>query len=141
MNSINVAPGELGLDVLIRSMEPVLYADVYVFATVDNTFDTDALSPLMTFREQEGITLILKRDQAEAVSLAHEFPCKMITLNIHSSLDAIGFLARITQRLAALQMGVNPVSGFYHDHLFVPADRAEAALGELKLMSAELSDT
>ncbi|WP_292127622.1 ACT domain-containing protein, partial [Mesorhizobium sp.] len=60
-------------------------------------------------------------------------------LDIHSSLDAVGFLAAITTRLAAAGMGVNPVSAFYHDHLFVPAERAEEALGLLRQLAAESS--
>jgi len=110
--------------------------DTYVFATVEHSFNADVLSPLMVFREQEGTTLIVNQQQAETAGLDYEFPCKMITLNIHSSLEAVGFLARITQRLAKLKMGVNPVSGFYHDHLFIPIDRAEDAMVELQLMSA-----
>ena len=55
---------------------------------------------------------------------------------MHSALEAVGFLARITQRLAGLNMGVNPVSGFYHDHLFVPDDRADDAMAELQRMIA-----
>ncbi|RVA88555.1 ACT domain-containing protein, partial [Mesorhizobium sp. M7A.F.Ca.CA.004.02.1.1] len=65
------------------------------------------------------------------------FRCRMVTLNIHSSLEAVGFLAAITTRLAAAGMGVNPVSAFYHDHLFVPADRAEEALELLVGLAAE----
>ena len=61
----------------------------------------------------------------------------MITLNVHSSLEAVGFLAAITARLAAAGMGVNPVSGFYHDHLFVPAERAAEAMEILSRMVAE----
>ncbi len=61
----------------------------------------------------------------------------MITLNIHSSLDAVGFLAAITTRLAAAGMGVNPVSGYFHDHLFVPADRADEAMTVLEGLAAE----
>ena len=60
----------------------------------------------------------------------------MITLNIHSSLEAVGFLAALLPALAAEGMGVNPVSGFFHDHLFVPADRAEDALRVLKALAA-----
>jgi len=133
------SPGELELDVLIRSMQPVLYDDNYVFVTVDHEFNNLDLSPLMFFREQEGTTLIVTQKKAQGANLQYEFPCKLITLNIHSSLDAVGFLARITQRLASLRMGVNPVSGFFHDHLFVPIDRAEDAMHELKVMSSELT--
>ena len=49
----------------------------------------------------------------------------MITLDIHSSLEAVGFIARIANVLALHDMGVNPVSAFYHDHLFVPEKRAD----------------
>jgi len=101
--------------------------------------DFGSLNPVMVYQEEEGTTLIVSEKQALQAGVNHEFPCKKITLNIHSSLEAVGFLARITTRLAALQMGVNPVSGFYHDHLFVPVDKAAIAMRELKAMSAELS--
>ena len=52
----------------------------------------------------------------------------MITLNVHSSLEAVGFIAHIATRLAEHDMGVNPVAGFYHDHLFVPDGREVDAL-------------
>ena len=61
----------------------------------------------------------------------------MITLNVHSALDAVGFLARVTTRLASLGMGVNPVAGYFHDHLFVPVDRAEEAMTALHEMARE----
>jgi hypothetical protein len=61
----------------------------------------------------------------------------MITLEIHSSLEAVGFLAAITRRLAEAGMGVNPVSAFFHDHLFVPADRAREAVTILKQLAGE----
>lgn len=81
--------------------------------------------------------MIVTEDQAEAAGLAGTFRCRMITLNIHSSLEAVGFLAAITARLAAAGMGVNPVSAFYHDHLFVPADRAGEAMEVLRELSID----
>ena len=128
--------GELDLDQLIRSMEPVLHPDIYVFATVDQHIDCDSLRPVMQFSEREGKSLILTRENALAEGIDFEFPCRMITLDVHSALEAVGFLARITQRLAGLNMGVNPVSGFYHDHLFVPDGRADDAMAELQRMIA-----
>jgi hypothetical protein len=61
----------------------------------------------------------------------------MITLEIHSSLEAVGFLAAITARLAEAGMGVNPVSAFHHDHLFVPAERAAEALRILEAVARD----
>jgi hypothetical protein len=42
----------------------------------------------------------------------------------------------MTARLADAGIGVNAVSAFYHDHLFVPEDRADEALTLLQKMSA-----
>jgi len=128
--------GETNLDRLIRSMSADLVDGVYVFATIPGSDIPHGLSPRMVFHEAEGTTLILLKSEAEAHELAYEFPCRMITLNIHSSLDAVGFMALIANALAERGMGLNPVSGFYHDHLFVPKDRAEGAMQAL----AELSN-
>jgi hypothetical protein len=59
----------------------------------------------------------------------------MITLSIHSSLEAVGFLAAITGKLADHNISVNPISAYYHDHLFVPAARAQAAMELLQEFS------
>lgn len=117
--------GEMDLDRLMAGMEPVLAPEVYVFATTTAPPDIPAV---MRFEEVEGTTLILTRAAAEAAGLAYEFPCRMITLNVHSALEAVGFIARIATALAAEGMGVNPVAGFHHDHLFVPEHRADDAM-------------
>ncbi len=128
--------GETNLTALIAAMDPVLADEIYVFATLPLGAPTPAgLAPVMTFREREGVTLIVTQAQAEAAGLETAFPCRMITLNIHSSLEAVGFLAALLPALAAEDMGINPVSGFFHDHLFVPADRAQDALRVLKALA------
>lgn len=124
------------LDVLIACMQPELHEPRYVFAYLSHDEPLPA-GAKMLFEEQEGWTAILPIEQAKELGLRYEFACRMITLNVHSSLDAVGFLARITRHLAALGMGVNPVSAFFHDHLFVPAERAEEALAALKQLSAK----
>ncbi|MBZ9662593.1 ACT domain-containing protein [Mesorhizobium sp. ESP-6-4] len=130
--------GETDLGRLLASMTPQLLADVYVFTTLTPDTSVPAgLDPVLQFREREGLTLIVTEDEAKASGLAGTFRSRMITLDIHSSLEAVGFLAAITTRLAAAGMGVNPVSAFYHDHLFVPAERAEEALAILRGLAAE----
>lgn len=126
---------EKELSNLIASMSPTLMPDVYVFATVDKHHDCSGLKFRMQFFEKEGITFILKRQEAETAGLDYEFPCRMITLNIHSALEAVGFIAKIATKLASLGMGVNPVAGFYHDHLFIPEDRADDAMKALQEMT------
>lgn len=122
-------PGETDLQKLLASMSPELLPGVHVFTTLPPCTPRPAsLDPVMSFREREGETLILREEQARAAGLPFAFPSRMITLNVHSSLDAVGFLAAITARLAAAGMGVNPVSAYFHDHLFVPAERADEAM-------------
>lgn len=127
--------GELNLQELLRSMQPVLQPGIYVFAKVESTFNSDPLAPRMTFLESEGKTLILLQETANVHGINHEFPSRMITLNIHSSLEAVGFIAAIAAKLTSIGMGVNPVSAFHHDHLFVPENRAQEAIRALEELS------
>lgn len=128
--------GITDLQRFLRSMQPELHVAEFVFCALAHDAPVpSSVTPVMTFREDEGLTLIVERGMAEATGLVGTFACRRITLNVHTSLEAVGFLAAITTRLAASGIGVNPVSAFYHDHLFVPADRAEAALAILRDMA------
>jgi len=121
--------GETNLRKLLSGMTPRLKEGVFVFASLPpGTAVPPGIDPVMTFSEAEGTTLILEESEASRAGIAGDFRSRMITLDVHSSLDAVGFVAVITTQLAAAGMGVNPVSAFYHDHLFVPAERAEEAL-------------
>ena len=129
--------GELNLQALFKSLTAILIDGVYVFITIPTDGVPDGITPRMQFEEAEGTTLIMLQSEAEALGLDYEFPCRMITLDVHSSLEAVGFIAYIATQLAKHDMGVNPVSGFYHDHLFVPNGREQDALDILKQIAEE----
>jgi hypothetical protein len=129
--------GESNLAILLRGMRPVLRDGVYVFVTLPPGSDRLRIEPLMSFREVEGLTLIITEEEATAFGLDPVFRSRLITLDVHSSLEAVGFLAVITSHLAAAGMGCNPVSAFYHDHLLVPVDRAEEAMEILEALAAK----
>jgi uncharacterized protein len=131
-----MAPGETELRRLVATMRPVLLAERYVFAVLPDGSPVPSDARMM-FREGEGTTLILPEAAAAHAGLDAVFPCRMITLTVQSSLEAVGFLAAVTAALAARAIGVNPVAALHHDHLFVPADRAEEALTALLLLQAE----
>ncbi|MDW6022048.1 ACT domain-containing protein [Mesorhizobium sp. BAC0120] len=121
--------GEFNLEKLLAGMTPRLEEGVYVFASLPAaTAVPSGVYPLMTFIEAEGTTLVLEEGEADRAGVKTTFRSRMITLDVHSSLEAVGFLSVITTRLAAARIAVNPVSAFYHDHLFVPAERAEEAV-------------
>lgn len=121
-------------------MKPELRPGIFVFCTIplDERIPA-AVNPLLTFREQEGATLVIAREEAEAAGLRHAFASRLITLTVHSALDAVGFLAAITAHLADAGISVNAVSAFHHDHLFVPVDRADEAMTLLQGMSTATS--
>jgi len=127
--------GETSLDALLKTMTPELQPGIYVFVTLQDGQTPNDIKPRMIFQEPQGTTLILQRSEAQDAGLAYEFPCRMITLAVHSSLEAVGFMARIASALAKHDMGVNPVSGFFHDHLFVPEGREDDAMQVLRDMS------
>ncbi len=129
--------GEADLRKLLSGISADLVDGIYVFVTLENNRTPTDFNPRMIFQEAEGTTLILLKQEAEQLSLEYEFPSRMITLNIHSSLEAVGFLAHITAELAKAGMGVNPVSGFYHDHLFVPDGREDEALEILRKIAKD----
>ena len=130
--------GETDLAKLLSGMKPRLREGVFAFATLPPDAELPAgIAPVMVFRERDGTTLIVEESEAERAGLTASFRSRMITLEIHSSLEAAGVPAAITTRLATAGMGVNPVSAFYHDHLFVPADRAEEALRLLEEIASQ----
>lgn len=132
--------GKTNLSYLLASMNPALRDETFVFITIKPGAPIPDIAAVMQFNEVEGITLIAPLEVAKKAGLSYEFPCRMITLNIHSSLEAVGFLDVITTHLAKLNIGVNPVSGFYHDHLFIPANRAEDVMVSLSVLSQKYRD-
>jgi hypothetical protein len=124
-------PGERNLKTLLQNMTPELHEGVFVFCSMPEGKEIP-VRPVHIFREREGTAFIVRREEAEAAGLPYQFASRMITLAVHSSLEAVGFLAAITGRLAEAGIGVNAVSAFYHDHLFVPEHRAEEALHHLQ---------
>lgn len=130
--------GETDLAKLLSGMKPRLREGVFVFADLPPDAEVPGgIDTVMVFHEKEGTTLVVEENEAARAGLRSAFRSRMITLEIHSSLEAVGFLAAITTRLATAGMGVNPVSAFYHDHLFVPADRAEEALRLLEEIASQ----
>ena len=131
-------PGEGNLEKLLQNMKPEMHDGIFVFCSIPEDEKIPAtLQPVHIFREREGTAFIIRREEAEAAGLPHQFASRMITLTVHSSLEAIGFLAAITGRLAEAGISVNAVSAFYHDHLFVPEHRAEEALHHLQNVSKQ----
>src|SRR5215471_5839945 len=128
--------GERNLSKLLENIRPEMQDRVFVFCSLPQGQSLlTNITPIFLFREREGTAFVVRREEAERAGLSYEFPSRLITLTVHSALDAVGFLAAITARLAAAGISVNAVSAFHHDHLFVPCDRADEAMALLQNMS------
>ena len=126
--------GERDLAVLLASMDPVRRAGEYVFVAADGL---DGLEPEATVREAEGLSAVLRRERADALGLDYDYVAAWITLRVHSSLEAVGLTAAVSRALADAGLSCNVIAGLRHDHLLVPADRAEEALRALTRTSRE----
>jgi hypothetical protein len=133
--------GETNLSRLLAGARPILDPQTYVFITTKADMRLNHPAVLGTFREEEGMTLIAERRSAENEGMEFIFPCRRITLTIHSSLEAVGLMAAVSGALAAAGISTNPVSAFYHDHLFVPEAGATQALALLETLVAEAMST
>ena len=121
------------LQQLLKSIEPNLNEGEYVYCTVnETTFQRLDISPLLIFTEEEGVTIVLEKSQADMHSLEYDETWQLVTLTVHSSLSAIGFIAAVTQHLAKYGVSTNVVSAFYHDHLLVPNGTGERVVEILR---------
>ncbi|AIA01042.1 hypothetical protein DC74_516 [Streptomyces noursei] len=130
--------GETDLQKLLGGMRPRLNPGRYVFATVAGGVPP-GLAPVVTVAEPEGLTLVLRQEDADAAGLAYAYVAGWITLRVHSALEAVGLTAAVATALADVGLSCNVVAGFHHDHLFVPyesAGRAVAVLEDLAGRSA-----
>ncbi|MBG0755520.1 ACT domain-containing protein [Vibrio cidicii] len=124
------------LDLLLKSMSPKLLDGEYVFCCVDGPLaDYLHLEPMATFREQEGLTLVVPRAKAELCGLRFDDIFRLITLTVHSSLQAVGLTAAFASQLAKHGISANVIAGYYHDHIFVPQEKAHAALQALESLA------
>jgi len=112
----------------LSRLNPELQEGTYVFTSVPIDTVISGLTVVASMHESEGLTLVLPEQQAMQRGFAVQFRCSWITLGVESVLDSVGLTAAFARALADQSISCNIVSGTYHDHLFVPWDRANAAL-------------
>jgi hypothetical protein len=113
---------------LLRTLQPVLNVGTFVFASLPDDADSSALEPLATFRENEGLTVVVAEERARLAGLRVLFRAAWITLTVHSDLQAVGLTAAVADALARANISCNMIAAAHHDHLFVPAESARAAI-------------
>ncbi|MDR9754578.1 ACT domain-containing protein [Pseudomonas sp. SZMC_28357] len=129
--------GETSLATLLRSMSPQLNPGEYVFCTLADGRLPAGVELIGSFREQEGLTVILERSHADRAGLPFDYVAAWITLNVHSALEAVGLTAAFATALGQAGISCNVIAGYYHDHLFVGQADAEHAMAVLRQLAAD----
>ena len=113
----------------LKNLNPVLLEDEYVFCTFLSSIygDHNKLNPIASFKEKEGLTLVVKKEIAKFNNLEFKGTFKCISLNLISSLTSVGLTALISKALADNEISANIYAGYYHDHIFVPLEKANDA--------------
>jgi hypothetical protein len=122
--SLNPAGGETDLHRMLAGLAPAIDARRFNFVLATGiTLDSNAFALI---REEEATTLVRVDPEGEWAR---------ITLKIHSSLSSVGLTAAVAASLAERGIPANVIAASFHDHLFVPWDRRDEALGALHALS------
>ncbi|MFT7685588.1 MAG: hypothetical protein ACI9FB_000931 [Candidatus Azotimanducaceae bacterium] len=126
-------PGEKNLAILLKSLNPILLSETYVFCLLPGGRygDLQNSEPIASFMEEEGLSLVLTKTQAERQKLSYVGEYRAISLKVFSSLDAVGMTAAISAKLTQYNISANVIAAFNHDHVFVNAQDADEAFALL----------
>ena len=127
--------GEKRLTELIQGMRPRLNNGDYVFVLKPSSVHVPTATIIGLFQENEGTTLIIKKQIADDLGLNYDFVSTWITLDIHSSLEAVGLTAVVSKSLAQNSISCNVVAAYHHDHIFVAKSDGKRALKVLDKLS------
>jgi len=100
-------------------------------------------SVYMLLRDSREVTLLVEEDDWRAMRHAArdarvEAGWRLVTFDVELPWDVVGYLARVTQILAAAGLPVGALAAFSRDHLLVKQDDLPAALRALGPHVAEL---
>ncbi|WP_439152588.1 ACT domain-containing protein [Winogradskyella sp.] len=128
-------PGEKNLSKLLKNIDPHLHEGEYVFTTVTDTKQISRAYTICEFKEKEGITVVIEKSKADTLKLNYSFSAAWITLQVHSSLEAVGLTALFSSELAKHNISCNVIARYFHDHIFVNINDALNAVKVLKNLS------
>ncbi|MFC9424684.1 ACT domain-containing protein [Streptomyces sp. NPDC056987] len=114
-------------------MRPEMNPGSYVFTT--GRRHPAGVTLVVTVAEREGLTPVLRQEDAEAAGPGYDYVAWWLVLRVHSALDAVGPTAAVAHELARAGVSCDVVAGFHHDHLFVPYEVADRAMDLLEGLS------
>jgi hypothetical protein len=120
--------GETDLKKILNTLKPKHNAGDYVFCVIKDLTKVNMNDVVLFFREEEGDTIVIKKEIADKLKLKYSFIAAWITLTVHSSLESVGLTAAFSKALSDAGISCNVVAAVYHDHIFVHKKDAEKAI-------------
>jgi len=129
------APGETDLAAILQSLTVSRREDPVTLVSLQYPPPPDA-EILATVTEGEGTTVVVTVAEAERHGWPVGFVAAWLTVNVHTALDGVGLTAALSTALARDNIACNMLAGYFHDHLLVPANRAEDALAAITALTS-----
>lgn len=115
--------GEMDLQQMLSEMRVTIRDATYCMVSLASPTAELRDAAAAVIVEEEALTLVITTAEAEDNGLPYDFAAAWLTLEVHSSLHAVGLTAAVAQMLTDEGIPCNVLAGFYHDHLLVPAGK------------------
>jgi len=127
--------GETDVQLILKNMQLSVHEGQYVFCSLPDLSIVDIREVKSMITEKDGVSVVLAQGYADALQLRYDFVASWITIDVHSSLSAVGLTSVISNALSQDSISCNVVAGFYHDHLFVCHTDCNRAVAILRSLS------
>lgn len=131
---------EVSLQDILQNLDPVMAPETYVYVGVSNQSLLKVLGfdPVAFFKEPDGITLILKKEDADNNFLNYQTEYCHIILNAPFAMRCVGLTAIVSSALAKAGISIIPILSAYKRSLLVEKEDAHTALEILNAMQKKV---
>ncbi len=98
----------------------ILNEGEYVFCSITDINKISIDNIISSFKESEGYSIIISKEEAIKNNLPFYFVSAWITLDIESTLDSVGLTSVFSKKLKKAGISCNVVAAYHHDHIFIP---------------------
>ncbi|MDX2378394.1 MAG: ACT domain-containing protein [Acidimicrobiia bacterium] len=130
-------PGETDLETMLGALAVERRAGVFTFVAVEVPTPRLLAAAAAMVGEGELTTLVLPVEAATRAGLPVTVEMAWLTVQVYSSLEAVGLTAAMSARLTDQGIACNVLAGYHHDHILVPLARVDDATAALTALSAD----
>ena len=98
----------------------ILNKGEYVFCSIIDINKISINNIICSFKESEGYSIIIPKEEAIKNNLQFYFVSAWITLEIDSTLESVGITSAFSKKLTKAGISCNVIAAYHHDHIFVP---------------------